>query len=1435
MSDTEMTTGCEIAIIGMAGRFPGAANIAEFWANIRNGTESLSRFDPGPDKLADFVPVTANIDGADCFDAGFFGFSPAEAELLDPQQRIFLECAWHALEDAGLCPGDTAHATGIFAAAGMNGYLANLMGNAELRARVTPYEIFTANDKDFLATRAAYKLGLTGPAITVQTACSSSLVAVHLAAQSLLAGDCDMALAGGVALSRQDGYRALAGSILSPTGQCRAFDATADGTVAGNGVGLVVLKRLEDALRDGNRVDAVLLGSAINNDGGDKASYTAPDVAAQARVIRAAQDAAQIPADTVSYIEAHGTGTALGDPIEIAALTRAFGDGVPRRCALGSVKPNIGHLDTAAGIAGLIKTVCMLRDHVLPASLHFTKPNPKIDFAASPFTVNTVTRPWQADGPRRAGVSSFGIGGTNAHVVLQDAPRDASFPPEGPQIIQVSARTPAALTQAQMALADALEQTSAPMPDIAHTLQSGRRTFACRSAIVASTGAEAAGKLRRATCALAVAEAQAVFLLPGQGSQHIGMGRALCNERPEFATWIDRAANHLGPEFRTQMLHGPLDQTQNVQPALFVVEYALAQIWIGMGVTPAALLGHSLGELTAAALAGVMTFETALDMVALRGRLMQAAPAGAMLAVTAKSLPPLPEGVEIAARNGPGLVTLSGSEASIASVQRDCADRGLPCTRLHTAHGFHSAAMQNAATAFTDAMAQIPLAAPRLPMLSNVTGTWLSAAEATDPAYWGQQLRQPVQFDAGVAEVLAMDAPVTVECGPGSVLTGLMQHQGAERCVPGLASPEEGTAALLERAARFWTLGGAPDVTAIAPPGARPVSLPGYPFARERHWIEPDETAPFKPAPASPTPAKPALAGEVKACLPAWQRAAEPVLQNATRQGWLIFDACAETQALAQAIERSGGDVWRVRHGAGFSEPGYRLFTVSDQEDMTRLLATLTERAGIPAQIVFGWGLGHPVTDAQTALIALIAALARTPAPTCLGLLTKGAADVTGHETSGAEMARLHGVLQVAGQEYPWLGARIFDLDPDAPDTDARWLAAAITHETAPISARRGRRHWHLTHQLQALGDPAKLRKSACYVVVGHVARGIGKIWAHRLQNAGVRLAVIEDHSADPLPPQGAALHLRADCTDAEALGAALDEVAQKLGRIEGVFLSTPFSDADITAPLALTGPDQITRAHRTRTAPLEALASALAPRRIGFAMVQSSLSSQLGGIGLAAYAGAHLQTDRRVAELDRTHRADWYAVGFDALAGDTASRAGVLEQFALSADQVWDMTLRLLGARLTGHCALSRGDIDARRTEWLSPQPVIPAETTAGLKPRPEISTPFVAPRNDLETQVAHILAGLLGLQQIGAEDGFFELGGHSLLAIRAIAQLREAFPVPIEMRELLTDNPSPASIAALISGKLNENETLASLLGEISQMSDDDIAAALAEEGAT
>ncbi|HEX7241000.1 MAG TPA: type I polyketide synthase, partial [Longimicrobiaceae bacterium] len=661
-----------------------------------------------------YVPARGALEDIDRFDAEFFGVSPRDAEVLDPQQRIFLECAWEAMEDAGREPGRGPARVGVFAGAGFNTYFfRNVLPALTATDPVRTHQAVFSNDKDYLATRTAYKLGLRGPAVTVQTACSTSLVAVHLACRSLRDGECDMALAGGVSavVPQTSGYLFQEQSFLSPDGCCRAFDAQAQGTVPGSGCGIVALRRLEDALADGDTIHAVILGSAVNNDGDRKVGFTAPAMEGQAAVIRAAHAAAAVDPCTIGYVEAHGTGTALGDSIEVAALADAFGPLPPGSCALGSLKPGVGHLDVAAGVAGLIRAVLALRHREIPPTLHFQSPNPQIGLERTPFFVPAQPLPWtRDDAPRRAGVSSFGIGGTNAHVVLEEAPQPRPADPAGPwQLLLLSARTPQALESATQRLATHLaEHPELPLADVAFTLREGRRAFACRRAVVVREGEDAAALLRGAApdrLATGRAEAEeppAVFLFPGVGEQYPGMGRGLYRTETVFRAAVDRCADlllpRLGWDLRETLFAvddepaegsdeparepggldlrrmlgrgGPvsgaaarLDRTEAAQPVAFVVGYALARLWESWGIRPAAVLGHSLGEYTAACVAGVFSLEDALELVAARARAIQALPGGAMLAVplAPDALAPfLAEDVALAAANAPELCVLSG-------------------------------------------------------------------------------------------------------------------------------------------------------------------------------------------------------------------------------------------------------------------------------------------------------------------------------------------------------------------------------------------------------------------------------------------------------------------------------------------------------------------------------------------------------------------------------------------------------------------------------------------------------------------------------------------------------------------------------------------------------------------------------------------------------
>jgi len=877
--DTE--TG--IAIIGMSGRFPGARNLDEFWQNLRDGVESISSFSEAELLAAgvsaelfqrqDYVKAGGIIQDADLFDASFFGFNPAEASVLDPQQRLFMECAREAIEMAGYDPETYDELIGVFAGASRSTYLLNLFRNPNVS--VDPYILSIANDKDHLPTRTSYKLNLKGPSVAIQTSCSTSLVAVHMACQSLLSYQCDMALAGGssIRVPQKAGYLYIQGGIDSPDGHCKAFDASANGTVSGSGVGVVLLKRLANALADNDSIHAVILGSAINNDGSLKVGYTAPSVDGQAAVVTMAQAVAEVEPESISYVETHGTGTFIGDPVELSALTQAFREGTPRNnfCAIGSVKTNIGHADVAAGIAGLIKTVLALEHQLIPPSLHFKTPNPQIDFVQSPFFVNTKLSKWEAGkAPRRAGVSSFGIGGTNAHVIVQEAPVLEPAQTGRPvELLLLSARTESALEVATANLAAHFTRhPDVNLADAAFTLQVGRRHFKHRRMLVCRNVAEAATAMEKReikrvfTSTINQEQPPIAFMFPGQGSQYANMGRELYETEKTFAEQVDLCSALLQPHLGVELVAllypraasvkevtQQLNETQFTQPALFVIEYALARLWMHWGLRPQAMIGHSIGEYVAACLSGVFSLEDALALVAARGRMMQHLPAGLMLAVQlsekeVRAL--LGKKLSLAAVNSPKLCVVSGPAVQIEELQIQLEAKGVVCQRLRTSKAFHSAMMEPILEPFLAYLKKTKLSPPQIPFVSNLTGNWITPAEAIDRGYWARHLRHTVRFADGLHKLLQEPSRVLLEVGPGRTLSSMLRDFAEKTpehlALSSLRHPREHRSdaeVLWNSVGKLWLAGIRIDWQNFHPAGyRRRLPLPTYPFERKRFWID---------------------------------------------------------------------------------------------------------------------------------------------------------------------------------------------------------------------------------------------------------------------------------------------------------------------------------------------------------------------------------------------------------------------------------------------------------------------------------------------------------------------------------------------------------------------------------------------------------------------
>jgi amino acid adenylation domain-containing protein len=878
-----------IAIVGMSGRFPGARNVAEFWKNQLAGVEGISHFTVEELEIPRAAETAANpnyirsrsmLKDVEMFDAEFFGILPKEAALIDPQHRLFLECCWEAFEDAGYDPAAYPGSIGVMAGAAYGSYFLQQVcaqpGFTEdflKNYQIGNYQAMMGNYPDYLATRVAYKLNLKGPSFSVQSACSTSLVAVCQACQTLLTYQADMMLAGGVSITlpQKRGYLYQEGGMGSADGHCKPFDADAQGTVFGSGVGVVLLKRLEDAVADGDQVYAVIRGFATNNDGGNKVGYTAPSIEGQANVVAMAQQAAGVEPDSIGYIEAHGTATPLGDPIELAALEKAFrangATGEPGFCTIGTAKANVGHLDIAAGVTGLIHAAHIVRHGQFPATLNFKRATNKFDMAASPFHVNAAPAAWESNGqPRRAGVSAFGVGGTNAHVVIEEAPQvEADAPAHAAQLLVLSARSVEALDAATANLLEDMKlHPERSLADVAYTLQVGRRAFDHRRAVVAETTDEAIkalqGSIGKHTAAKkkSASEPGVCFMFPGQGSQHVNMGRALYRSEPVFHETVDLCCLLLRKELGLDLLKviypegvdtsEQLKQTALAQPAIFVIEYALARLWMSWGIQPNCMIGHSIGEFVAACIAGVFTLEDALRLVAARGRLMQALPAGTMLSVRATEaqvLPLLGPELSIAALNAPSLCVVSGVTSAVEALEQELTRQGIVSRRLHTSHAFHSPMMDPIMDAFREEAAKVKMLSPQIPYVSSVTGDWITSDEAVQPEYWTRHLRDAVRFSTGVTLLEEREDLLFLEVGSGRVLTTLARQsltQPTTRVVtstlPDAGSEQDEIRSILQTVGILWSFSKKPDWQKLHDRAKRQrVSLPSYPFERKRFWL----------------------------------------------------------------------------------------------------------------------------------------------------------------------------------------------------------------------------------------------------------------------------------------------------------------------------------------------------------------------------------------------------------------------------------------------------------------------------------------------------------------------------------------------------------------------------------------------------------------------
>ncbi len=1503
----------EIAIIGMAGRFPGANTIDEFWTNIRDGVNSIVELsdeelaaagvtaslisDPNYVKAAAYLP---NIAG---FDAAFFSYSGKEAELTDPQQRLYLECAWEALENAGYPPQSHNYSVGVYGGAAHNTYLfSNISKNRDLEPgrfvdSGTGVQVLVGNGGDYLTTRVAYKLNLNGPAINIQTACSTSLVAVHMACQSLLQGECDLALAGGVSLlvPQKVGYLYQEGLMLSADGRCHAFDAGANGTVFGDGVGIVVLKPLAQAIADGDCIQAVIKGTAINNDGNLKVSFTAPSVDGQAAVIAEAQQAAAIDPQTITYIEAHGTGTPLGDPIEVAALTQAFRVKTAQKgfCAIGSVKSNVGHLTTAAGIAGLIKTVLALKHQQLPPTLNFEQPNPDIDFANSPFYVNTQLSPWVSPAaPRRAGVSSFGFGGTNAHVILEESPLASSlaFAPNHqaprPQLLLLSAKTATALDKATTNLATYLQQhPDLDLNDVAHTLAVGRSEFNYRRMAIAPDLPEAIEILQSQANTRVfsnqgtIQSQQVVFMFSGQGSQYVNMAGELYQTEPYFQEQVDRCCEilipHLGCDLR-QILYPSTDDrttaeqklqhTSLTQPALFVIEYALAQLWMSWGIVPNAMIGHSIGEYVAATLAGVFSLADALALVVQRGRLMESLPAGSMLAVplSAATVQSLLTGtmLQIAAINGSENCVVSGTTNEIKDLQAKLIIQDIESRALQTSHAFHSPMMEPILAPFIAQVQQVELNVPTIPYISNVTGTWITAAEAIDPNYYAKHLRQTVRFADGVQQVCQQSHSVLLEVGPGKTLSSLVKshpdRSTQQITINSTRHPQDQTSdvtVLLQAVGQLWLAGVEIDwakFRAVSSPSqSYRIPLPTYPFEHKNYWIEPT------PAPGK-TPLETGKKRDINEWfyVPIWKQSVQQLRVNdrLREQPVLVFlDQCGIGQQVVKQLQNQGQRVITVVAGKKFQQKSSQAYQINPQQrDDYQLMMQRIWASGLqPGSMMHCWSLTPDRSNQDLSLklvekelelgfyslLFLTQALGQQDNPTAIDLIvvSNQLQKVTGEERLHPGKAPILGPVKVIGQEYHHLNCRTVDvvLPAGRPPANSKIVAQLLRELHCPTTdqllAYRGHQRW--VQELEAVTIAPRstavppLKKGGVYLVTGGLG-GIGlSIADHLTDRVQAKLILmgrssLPDRTAWPqwllqqgdqdqtsikikqvqaLEAKGAeVLVLAADVTDPQAMSAALAIAQQRFGQINGVIHAAGLPGGGVI---------------QLKTQP--AAASILAPKVIGtivlqqifqhksldFMLLCSSIESILGEFGQMDYVAANAFLDA-YAQSAVESGSPVISINWDAWQKVGMAVKSCHDQKRAGIIDLETAILPAEGLEIFDRILASGFAQVAVSTRDL-PTRISQIAQLQELQDPVNIDQPGLLTTQLESTQVEKIVSDVwqqsLGLDRMGPDDNFFELGGDSLVAVQIITKLRKTLDENIPLATFLKA-PTIRQLTALL-----------------------------------
>lgn len=1505
-----------IAIVGMACRYAGARSIHQFWENLRNGVASITEFtldelEDDPRRIADpnYVPKRSVVEDADLFDAPLFGLTPKEAGIMDPQQRLFLQICLECLEDGGYDPEAAGQTIGLFGGSDPSTYELDIRIRPNLNKKLDHLEILIGNGPGFFTTRASYLLNLRGPSVTVQTTCSTSLTAIHLACQSLLGFECDMALAGGASVPSplKAGHIYVPDGPLSPDGYCRTFDHRAAGTAMGSGAGAVLLKRLEDAMADGDHIYAVIRGSAFNNDGSAKVGYTAPSVEGQRRVISEAMEVAGVTPDEVSFIETHGTATKLGDPIEVEALRQAFGPLAPGSCYLGAVKTNIGHTNAAAGVAGLIKTALCIANRTLVPNLHFEKPNPELDLESSPFTIPTTTMAWEKDA-LIAGVSAFGLGGTNVHAILTEAPpATETNPAEGPYLLTLSAKSESALVRKRLALQENLRNhPPTSLADWTFTLNVGRKDWDIRQSFAFDTAEEAIAALdRKRALKPANTSNQVVFLFPGQGSAYKDFGKQLYQESAVYRETVNACADILQADLGLNLpdlmfSNAPedlakLQQAQFWQPAIFVCEYALAQHWMHLGITPRAMQGHSIGEYVAATLAGVFSLKNALNLIALRGRETAKHTGGSMIAVIADRTavqPFLNDAIELAAENGPSLQILAGPDAAIQALNRELKEQGLQTIALPTEHAFHTQMMAPVATRLRELLQQLPLHAPKIPIISNVTGAWLTDEQACDPGYWAKHTRGTVRFSPGLETLFQNPHQVFLEVGPGKVLTKLVsRHPDGKFGAIASCNHDEALSqvSLLQAMGQLWEQGVALDWKHFyRDQNCQRLSLPTYPFDGVRYWILDEDNG--LSAYAS-DPLQERKDPQDWFYQPTWRQAeflTAPVSEPDAR--WVIFaEEGSLGDQLASRLEALHQQVVRVHSANSFQKFSDSSFALpfSDHQAYGKLLQNLILNDKLPSKAVFEPGLpkqGEPSTHWDQALSGSFdaamhwAQAMQTQAheqSQSLYFLTHRLLDFGKSAPLQPVEGTLVGAAWIISKEMPQLQCHLVDVDPHEPTEDIlASLVPEVSQQQSPDQvALRCQTRWEPQYQPIHLPDEPQTWPERPLLVIANGLQPFGLELARHFtlqHRASVVLLdrsffpaeqewdewIREQGSQDPISraietlraikQSNGSVQIRQSVLDqSERLNKTLEAIESELGSITGyLHLESPQEAGLILLKAALA----VSRLLQARLREAKAL-SELSIRPQWLLLFTENLAES--GIGRSEQAGlhtflAHFARNLRKLGIPAT-AIEWGTTQWDPEALSETAPSAVSKQlaekrqrFGMSIEECAQAIAQITSVQ-TPRIIVSTRDFDAvldqqRHFTAKSFQEKTGAAESLGFHARPELSTQLVLPRNEVEKLMAEVWQSYFDIDAIGVDDNFFELGGHSLLAVQLLAKINDTFAGKLTMQALF-DTPTISGLsAALTQNEANEEtEDLAALLDEIEGLSEEDLKLLLEAETAS